>query len=305
MLTLLLAAFTFVQLNCENLFDCRHDSLKEDTEFLPDGARRWGYKRYWRKVNHVAQALLATTDGDVPALVALCEVENDSVCRDLTQRSLMRAAGYQYVMTQSPDPRGIDVALLYQPVAFRLIASRSLRVSPVRGQHASRDVLYVEGQVISGDTLHIFVVHAPSRYGGSGATRYRRAILSRIGQTIDSLRLVNPNTRVIVAGDFNEPASSPLFDELGDMTDISANAKSLNGAKGTYRYEGDWQLIDHIFLSSAMLPWVEDCLIFDAPFLTEPDKRYGGVKPFRTFFGYRYQSDGTSDHLPLVLRLRF
>ena len=108
--------FTFVELNCENLFDCNHDSLKNDTEFLPDGSYRWTRTRYWRKLNHIGQAVLACGDGQdgwqLPDMVALCEVENDTVMRDLTRRSLLRSARYEYVMTDSPDERGIDVALM-------------------------------------------------------------------------------------------------------------------------------------------------------------------------------------------------
>jgi hypothetical protein len=43
---------------------------------------------------------------------------------DLTRRSLLRQAGYEYVMTDSPDRRGIDVALVYSPFTFRLINHR-------------------------------------------------------------------------------------------------------------------------------------------------------------------------------------
>ena len=115
---LLLSLFTFVELNCENLFDCRHDSLKNDTEFLPEGSYRWTPTRYWQKLNRVGQTIISCGEpqiseqpnGDsnpqswqLPDLVALCEVENDSVIHDLTKRSLLRNARYEYVMTNSPD----------------------------------------------------------------------------------------------------------------------------------------------------------------------------------------------------------
>ena len=114
--TLLVSLFTLVQLNCENLFDCRHDSLKDDHEFLPEAYRRWTPSRYWKKLNRIGQEIVACggegKQWRLPDLVALCEVENDSVLRDLTHRSLLRTARYEYVMTNSPDVRGIDVALL-------------------------------------------------------------------------------------------------------------------------------------------------------------------------------------------------
>ena len=132
---LLISLFTFVELNCENLFDCRHDSLKNDTEFLPDGAYHWTRTRYWQKLDRIGQAILSCgvkeQTWQLPDMVALCEVENDSVLHDLTRRSLLRNARYDYVMTNSPDERGIDVALMYSPYSFRLIGSHSVRVKPI------------------------------------------------------------------------------------------------------------------------------------------------------------------------------
>ena len=122
-LTLILSSLlTFVELNCENLFDTRHDSLKNDVEFLPEGSYKWTPYRYWSKLNHLGQEIVAQSDL-IPDFVAMCEVENDSVMFDLTKRSLLRNAGYEYVMTSSPDERGIDVALLYQPASFALLHS--------------------------------------------------------------------------------------------------------------------------------------------------------------------------------------
>ena len=109
MLALLLSAlFTLVELNCENLFDTEHDSLKQDMEFTPRSDHHWTRTRYWRKLNHISKEIIAMGEDSVngwqlPDLVALCEVENDSVMHDLTRRSLLRGAGYQYVMTNSPD----------------------------------------------------------------------------------------------------------------------------------------------------------------------------------------------------------
>src|SRR5574344_1305748 len=122
-----LAGFlTFVELNCENLFDTQHDSLKEDVEFTPDGSYHWTSTRYWRKLNNIGKEILALGECDtlcehpwqLPSLVVLCEVENDTVMRDLTQMSLLRNARYRYLMTHSPDVRRIDVALMYDPFIF-------------------------------------------------------------------------------------------------------------------------------------------------------------------------------------------
>ena len=159
-------SLTFVELNCENLFDYLHDEGKQDEEYLPESTRHWTKNRYWRKLNNIAQELLSCSDEGIPDLIALCEVENDSVMRDLAKRSLLRNAGYDYLMTSSPDQRGIDVALLYSPFTFAPIRSYPIRVEPIKDMRATRDILYVCGETVSGDTLHVFVVHQPSKFGG-------------------------------------------------------------------------------------------------------------------------------------------
>ena len=297
---------TFVELNCENLFDTQHDSLKQDNEYLPEAVRRWTKKRYWRKLNNIGQELLSVCDDGVPDIVALCEVENDSVMRDLTKRSLLRGAGYQYVMTQSPDLRGIDVALLYQPLTFALDTSFVLRVTPVGDMRPTRDILYARGRVISGDTLHVYVVHAPSRYGGERYSRpFRQAVATRLCQSLDSLRQLSPDAHVIVAGDFNDAADSPALRQLTDngLLHLTSDARGENGVRGTYRYQGEWGSLDHVLGSPTISSMVDTVFIHSPRFLLEKEPLYGGLRPRRTYNGIRYQP-GYSDHLPLVVRLR-
>ena len=128
---LLINLFTFVELNCENLFDYMHDIGKEDTEFTPDGSYHWTKSHYWKKLDRTGQTILSCADSaslSIPDMAVLCEVENDTVLHDLTCRSLLRGARYEYVMTSSPDRRGIDVALLYSPFTFRLFQTSSGKV---------------------------------------------------------------------------------------------------------------------------------------------------------------------------------
>ena len=301
-LSLLLTGFlTLVELNCENLFDCRHDSLKQDTEWMPDGKRKWTPARYWRKLNHIGQEILSCQQNGVPDLVALVEVENDSCLFDLTRRSLLRGAGYEYLMTESSDVRGIDVALLYQPMTFRPICYDYLDIKPLKGMRPTRDILYVQGETLNSDTLHIFVVHAPSRFAGEKQTRPNRKLV--VDRVMGSIRQLPADAKVIIVGDFNDEAADPALKFLEDngMHNVTAKALGTHGAKATYRYQGLWQSIDHVFVSSLLLNSVEQSFINDAPFLLEEDKKYGGVKPLRTYNGYRYQR-GFSDHLPLVVR---
>ena len=303
-LSLLLTGFlTLVELNCENMFDCQHDSLKDDVEWMPEGKRKWSPARYWRKLNHIGQEILSCQQEGVPDLVALVEVENDSCLFDLTRRSLLRGAGYEYLMTQSPDVRGIDVALLYQPMTFHPICYDYLDVTPLDGMRPTRDILYVKGETLKGDTLHIFVVHAPSRFGGEKHSRPNRQIVA--DRVMGVVRQLSAEAKVIIVGDFNDGATDAAlrFMENGGMHNITAKATGAHGAKATYRYQGVWQSIDHVFVSTALVDCVDKAFINDAPFLLEEDKKYGGVKPLRTFNGYRYQR-GFSDHLPLVVRFK-
>ena len=322
---LLISLFTFVELNCENLFDCQHDSLKNDTEFLPGGAYHWTRTRYWQKLDRIGQTILSCGEQQVtnrlseggvnnckswqlPDMVALCEVENDSVLHDLTRRSLLRNACYEYVMTNSPDERGIDVALMYSPYSFRLIDSHSVRVKPIKGMRPTRDILYASGVTVSGDTLHVIVAHLPSRRGGEKYSRpFRMAAARQVAAVVDSIyNNVSAVAKIIVAGDFNDYSNSESIQLLCSkrMTEVSQGAKGCNGAKGTYRYKGLWGSLDHILVSRPLADILTECYVNDAEFLIERDEKYGGVKPRRNYLGPRYLN-GFSDHLPLVARFKW
>ncbi|MBQ8486515.1 MAG: endonuclease [Prevotella sp.] len=305
-ISLLLSSWlTMVELNCENLFDTRHDSLKQDVEYLPEATRHWTRKRYWRKLNNIAQEILSTCDDGIPDLVALCEVENDTVLHDLTRRSLLRGAGYDYVMTSSPDLRGIDVALLYSPFSFRLLTSHSIRVEPVKDMRPTRDILYASGLVVGGDTLHIFVIHAPSRYGGERYSRpFRQAVADRLLEAVDSVQATAQEAHILIAGDFNDEADGPVLKRIyrqHRLRNLTKDARGQNGVRGTYRYKGRWGSIDHVLGSRSMYNKVDTAYIHAPSFLLESDNLYGGYQPRRTYVGIRYQS-GYSDHLPLVIR---
>lgn len=316
LLTLILSSvLTFVELNCENLFDTRHDSLKQDYEFLPGGARYWIKTKYWNKLNNIGKEILSTSDR-LPDLVALCEVENDTVLHDLTRRSLLRNAGYDYLMTESGDLRGVDVALLYQPTSFRPLCYDYIQVPLVSGMRPTRDILYVQGLTLDFDTLHVFVVHAPSRLGGEKVSRpYRMQVANTLRNFIAALGSAN----VIVAGDFNDYATSLALlqlerQQLINVTKVTKRTKKEKEAKtseqnkksvlGNYRYQGEWHSLDHVLVSPSMHVCVDTAYIHSAPFLLEEDPQYGGFRPRRTFQGYKYQRGGYSDHLPLVVIFR-
>jgi endonuclease/exonuclease/phosphatase family metal-dependent hydrolase len=290
------------------MFDYRHDPQKQDTEFTPDGQRHWTRKRYWQKLNHIGQDILSCSVA-LPDLVALCEVENDTVLHDLTRRSLLRNAGYEYLMTESPDVRGIDVALLYRPVTFRPLCYECIQVEPLKDMRPTRDILYIKGVTRTTDTLHIFIVHAPSRYGGE---LHSRPFRLHVARTL-AAHLPSPQeNNIIVAGDFNDYAESPslqLIEQQGmvNMTKrLKENGKrnARKDIRGNYRFKGEWHSLDHILLSPGMISKADTFYINAAPFLLEEETTYGGYRPRRSFNGYHYRQGGFSDHLPLVLRFK-
>lgn len=295
---------TIVQLNCENLFDTTHDPLKQDQEYLPNSPRHWTTARYWRKLNNIAQELLSTTNDAIPDLIALCEVENDTVVHHLCRRSLLRGAGYHYVVTSSPDLRGIDVALLYSPFSFALISSHALTVTPCSPQmRPTRDILYACGRTINGDTLHVFVIHAPSRYGGERYSRpFRLCVARRLAQALDSIQAINPEARIVVAGDLNDYGKAYMTRQIEQhgLRDLVPTVKGDNSVKGTYRYQGEWSQLDHVLVSPYIYNKVYEAFIHAPEFLLEEETKYGGVRPRRTYNGFSYQP-GYSDHLPIVV----
>lgn len=305
--------FTVMEYNVENLFDCQHDSLKDDHSFTPEGEYHWTHAKYWRKLNAVARGMvLASQSGgeslNLPDIIGLCEVENDSVVHSLVHRSLLSGAGYEYFMTSSPDRRGIDVALLYQPASFRPISHSSLRVDTLPGMRPTRDILYVNGETHFGQ-IHIFVVHAPSRSGGELKTQPARMIVAqRITAALDSIRMQENDANILVMGDFNDYDDDPalchlLSCRLTDVTSVKRLTLSED-INGTYRFQGRWGSLDHILVSPSLLSSFRQSRIATHPDLLEPDTRYGGLKPYRFFRGPMIHG-GFSDHLPLVATFEY
>lgn len=322
--------FRVMSYNVENLFDLRHDTLKNDYEFQPDAPRHWNYTRYKKKLDDIARIIIAVGGWTPPALVALCEVENDSVMRDFTRYSALREAGYRYIMTQSADLRGIDVALLYQRSLFKPLSHQSLHTGKPRTESGpTRDILHVSGLLLNKDTLDVFVAHFPSRRGGAKESEpYRLHAARRVKTAIDSLLQLRRHPQIILMGDFNDypnnksvkqvlkAAAPPLAPDslhAHALYHLLAGKASSRKHFGSYKHQGEWGLLDHIIVSGSLL--LKDASlhtdetkadVFAPPFLLEEDKRYGGEQPFRTYRGMKYQA-GYSDHLPVwaefILRL--
>lgn len=285
--------------NVENLFDTLDDDGFRDEEFLPQGERQWTSHRYWRKLTDIAKVIAAISDeGGTPDLIGLCEVENDSVLTTLTQRSALRHLGYSYVMTHSDDERGIDVALLYQPVHFKLVEYQDIPVpSREKGLRPTRNILYAKGLVLAGDsveTLHVFVVHLPSRAGGHPGDKNRRLAARTLWDAIGKLP---QDAKILVMGDFNATGRDRIFKHSPLMMTDDPHSP------GTYCFQGFWQWIDHILVSSSVVTKGYACPVRQS-WLLEENKTYGDDMPRRAFRGPVYHG-GISDHLPLVLDLSF
>lgn len=309
--------FRVMEYNVENLFDCRHDSLKHDEEFLPGGVRGWNYHRFQHKLNAIAKVILAASAGQVPDVVGLCEVENDYCLERLVKHSPLREAKYRYVMTRSEDVRGIDVAVLYQPQTFKLITSQSVRI-PVNkeiGNRPTRDILHVSGKVVSGDTLDILMCHMPSRAGGKRQSEpYRLWAAECLKRVTDSLFTVRACPYLVIMGDFNDyPSDRSIREVLGAVRPASSVSPDVlynlmdGRPRGTYRHRGEWGVLDQLIVSGTLLEGkrnlrtsYEQAGILEFPFLLQTDETYGGMKPFRTYRGMRYQG-GYSDHLPVFM----
>lgn len=303
--------------NVENLFDTEDDPEKDDAEYLPDGLKGWTPRRYWNKLTAISRVIASVGEARFPDLVGLCEVENDSVLHALTRRSPLRTAGYRYLMTHSPDVRGVDVALLYLPGSFRPLAHRCIPVTG--GDRPTRDILHVSGQVLTGDTLDLFLCHFPSRFGGIRASAPFRLLAARVlRQAIDSLHHVRQTPNLLVMGDFNDALSpdNPLAQTLRISEAVDANETDTflyklidHQAPGSYAYQGHWEQIDHILLSAPLLQSQRrlhtrpSCFhVFRPSFLLTPDEKFGDSIPFRTHLGGRYLG-GYSDHLPIFFTL--
>ena len=215
--------------NIENAFDTVHDEGKDDHEFLPHAERRWHSGRYWRKLRGITQTLAAM---ELPALVGFQEVENDTVLRDLTRRTALWSARYKYVITDSPDERGVDVALLYNPKVFSLLSWHTVRIpSQEHGLRPTRDILVANGMV-GKDTLHVCVVHLPSRRNNDAATRQNRTLaVHTLCNIMDSLK----GRKVMIMGDFNAEPGDEIFTSMSQrlVTLMPTGRKTLNDKRGT------------------------------------------------------------------------
>lgn len=313
--------FTFMFYNTENFFDTENDSLTNDEEFTAEAGRRWNPTRLHSKAERLAKVILAAGQWNAPILVGLCEVEDLKVLELLTRNEPLAKFHYKIVHKDSPDTRGIDVALLYRPEFFRPFDYQAISVvDPKDKSFKTRDILQVSGVLNGCDTLHVFVNHWPSRYGGIMETMgYRGLAAETLNKSVQKLFDKFPNAKIICMGDFNDtPTDDSLVKILGAKGSNDAELKGelinlslrwISNDIQTIKSKFSWEVFDQFMVSDYFLE-KSKCFeflkaeIFKAGFLLETDVAFGGVKPKRTYVGFKYQ-EGFSDHLPVLLRIRF
>ena len=304
--------------NVENLFDTQHDEGKNDYDFLPDSNRKWNNTRYYKKIHDVMKTITNIGGWEPPMLVGLCEIENDNVLDALTKNPPYANLNFNYIHFESLDNRGIDVALLYNSDLFSPLHSEPIRVQLDDGTF-SRDILYVTGTDYLGDTLHIFQVHFPSRREGEFATISNRVTAATIlKERVDSIFFNNPDAGIIIMGDFNDNPS-----DFSPTTILGAKpynlAKFENNSlynlcwdgymyedkdEGTYFHNGEWDCLDQIIVSGALLngklkiKFHKHAKIFNPTWLGKWNKKINANVPKRTYAGPHYMG-GISDHYPI------
>ncbi|MEI7499467.1 MAG: endonuclease [Bacteroidota bacterium] len=308
--------------NVENLYDPYDDTTKLDDEFTSGGAKHWSWSKFNLKLNHVAKTLMAVGEWAAPAIVGLCEVENRYVLNKLIYETPLKPWKYKFIHHESPDLRGVDVALMYRSILFNVLTSRSISIRfPFDTLAQTREILMVKGVLFGMDTIVLFVNHWPSRRGGYLESQPRRYhVASVLRRLVDSVQQITPAANIVVMGDFNdEPEDESLKLILRARTGIfpvyTDTLYNLMGIRnkirpeGTLKYRDQWSTFDQFVVSGALLnsssglqSGINNVRIFRSDFLLEDDNTYFGEKLNRTYIGPRYHG-GFSDHLPIRLEI--
>mgnify|MGYP001800936482 CR=1 FL=1 len=307
--------------NFENLFDTEDDPNIRDEEFTPEGSKRWTPELYQEKLDHLAEVISQIGTDLTPdglAILGTAEIENRKVLEDLVKHRKLRSRNYKIVHFDSPDKRGIDVGLIYQPKYFTPTHVEAIKVNPILPSGDTlftRDVLLVSG-LFDGDSLHVLVNHWPSRRGGAKRSQPLRNLAAMSNKmAIDKIRKRDPDARIVIMGDLNDDPTSPSVKDV-----LQAKSKPKKTAKdelfnpmheyykkgiGTTAYRDAWSLFDQIILSGSLLNPRDNgyryykAEVFNKPYLTQKTGQFKGY-PMRTFVGDEYRG-GYSDHFPVYI----
>jgi predicted extracellular nuclease len=248
--------------NVENLFDTINDPKTNDDEFTPEGSKKWGAKRYMDKLTKLSE-VITTPSKNNPLFIGLAEIENRFVVLDLIQTGKLAKTKYRIAHFDSPDRRGIDVALAFDLERFFLLSSEAVPVR-IEGDNnfKTRDILYVKGLLKDSVELHVFVNHWSSRRGGQKKSEPKRILAAQtLKHKSDSILAINPEANILFMGDFNDyPSNTSInhtlgaksFDESGNNEFTNLLATQHSEGRGTHNYRGKWGVLDQIIISPAL-----------------------------------------------------
>jgi Endonuclease/Exonuclease/phosphatase family len=307
--------------NLENLYDTVNNPVVNDEEFLPNSERHYNTRIYNDKLGRLSDVIsqMGTEyNPDGLALLGVAEIENDTVLTDLLRQKELKPRNWKFVHYNSPDIRGVDVGLLYNPKYFNPVYSTPLFVKLPGGtkdSYFTRDVLYVKG-IMDGDTVHVFVNHWPSRSGGEERSIPARAAAAGVVKRVtDSIMAINNKSKVVIMGDLNDDPISPSITKVlgakGKKSDVK-EAGLFNPwhdyyrrGLGTLAYQDAWGLFDQIIISQGWLDpeqtgyHFHKANIFRKEFLMQTTGKWKGYTK-RTWDGTTYNY-GYSDHLPVYI----
>ena len=307
--------YTVAFYNVENLFDVYNNPSTFDEDFLPNSERKWTEKRYQKKLRKLGYAISRVGknhSGKVPSIVGLAEVENKGVLTDLIHSKHLKDNNYNFVHYDSPDERGIDVALLYDTTKFTVLNSKNYRIELQRdhgGIDYTRDILLVTG-LLNGEKVHLIVNHWPSRRDGADETEHKRLKTSnKVIEIISEIKESENEAKIIIMGDFNDDPSSKSLKQLLENHNLFNPMETLlSFTRGSLNHKFNWNLFDQILFTTNFFELNEDshtfshANIFDDVFLKQFKGKYKG-NPFRTYVGRRYKG-GYSDHFPVYIHLK-
>lgn len=309
--------------NLENFYDTVNNPIVDDEEFLPNSERHYNTRIFLDKVERLSTVISqigTDVNPDGLALMGVAEIENDTVLKILAHCKLLKSRNLKIIHYDSPDKRGIDVALFYNPKYFTPLYSINLFVTLPGGSKESfltRDILYAKG-IMDGDTVHVMVGHWPSRSGGEERSIPARAAAAGVvKRVVDSLIAININSKIVIMGDLNDDPISP---SLTKVLNAKGSVKGLkdgglynpwydfykNGI-GTIAYQDSWGLFDQVVISKAWLDKTQPgyhyyrATIFNREFLVQQTGKYKGY-PKRTWDGTTYNY-GYSDHFPVYVTM--
>ena len=296
--------------NSENLYDTINDPDVDDEEFLPEGKNKWNGERFEKKLVNLSRVIDSLGGG--PSILGFSEIENKYVLEALISTKRLAPKNYGIVHHNSPDKRGIDVALIYQKADFEPIYMKPLPVTMDNDpKFITRDIVLVKGN-LHGKPLYIFLNHWPSRRGGEEESRPKRIAAAKVARmSVDSILKKDKNAAIVLMGDFNdEPTDVAIAETLaasadpkkGELYNTMAPLKAAGD--GSYSYKEHWDMIDQMIISQGLvtgkskLEWVENSTAVYRPvFMHDKYSKHSGA-PYRTYAGPKFIG-GYSDHFPV------